>query len=166
MFSEKSIRIGTLLGLGTFLIFAGRAVRLYNAGEKLVIVPNIGFGASWQGLIITADAVVKNPTSTAFQVAHPFVKVLLGDRKAVVGSSTPENKKYTVVANGETNMDRVSILIQWVKVPALLQAAKTGILKAFIDITSTVFIDFVPINAPIHSITEHNIDTSSVAPYL
>ena len=140
--SGKVVAVSTVLTLITIILYGSRVIRLFNTANKTLIVPNIGIDASTEGLVITARPIVKNPTKDIFEIDHPFCKVSLNDKeKTLLGSSDAQNKKYTIIANGQTQVDEVRILIQWQKVPALIQAAKTGVLDLLIETSTGAHLD-------------------------
>lgn len=159
----KVIAVSTLMALVSAAIYAPRVLSAYNAGNKAVIVPNIGIDANAQGLVITANPIIKNPTSAIYEIDHPFAKVSLNNKeKTLVGSSSPVNKKYTVVANGESGIDQIRIMIQWVKVPALIAAAKTGTLDLFVEIGTGAHLEWIPFRIPINTSAVEKINTTPI----
>lgn len=156
--ASGTIKVATLLGGISLLSWGAYMYNLKEAGSKLSIEPRIGVDVSWNGLVITSKPLIKNPTGFSFEINHPFVrlygsnaveveqpgstiKVTVYEKGSEIGSSNPENKKYTVPARGNLEVSKIAITIPWANVPKLISQIKSGSVTIFTEILTDVLLN-------------------------
>jgi|JI8StandDraft_2_1071088.scaffolds.fasta_scaffold00530_35 hypothetical protein len=171
-----TIKVATAVGAIGVFSWAAYAYNLKRSGSRLVIEPNLSYGISMEGLIVRSKPVIKNPTNTVFQINHPFIEVYGSNevevkegntsrteyqKSSLIGSSNPENRQHTIIANGSTNINTIEITIRWRNVPALLKQALRGKIVLFVKSNVGVILDRLFGNVlPISDETKEEVNTT------
>lgn len=177
--ASGTIKIATLLGGISLLSWGAYMYNLKEAGSKLSIEPRIGVDVSWNGLVITSRPLIKNPTGFSFEINHPFVRLygsnaveqkqsdgttkLIYEKGSEIGSSNPENKKYTVPARGNLEVSKIAITIPWANVPKLISQIKSGSVTIFTEILTDVLLDRIfNLSIGISNTSKETVNTTKI----
>ena len=163
MFSNKTIGISTIF---TGLTFGGTLLYLWGvgrAGRKMVVQTTFDADFTAQGVVLIIRPVLKNPTNAIFEVGAPFVSLSFEKKGAAFASSTPENKKYTVPANGQIALDAINITIPWINTPELVRMAKAGEILFYTKTAVQAYIARpLPFSINIEEETKQSIPTAGI----
>ncbi len=167
---DGTIKIATLFtGIG-IIGWSSYLLALKRAASNIQIETNLNVDASFEGLQIHSDPIIKNPTRFSFEISHPFVNLLLkkSDGKTTsIGSSNPRNQFYTIPSAGSVSLDRITINVNWRNLPILLQEARKGKIEIVTETMLNVTLQkLFNMRLPITDKQTHSIDTSKISHWL
>lgn len=141
----KKITVGALAGgvLIGGVLFIPKLIKLKNASPELDVIPKAKIHKlDFTGLTIRVDVQLKNPTTAAFKMKYPYIR--LSYKGSVIGTSQSVNKDIEMPGLGEAN---ISQIMMHVPITSVLSMAGT-LLKAVqnntevkVDITTITHID-------------------------
>lgn len=145
MSNWKKIAIGTGVG-GVIIggiIFIPKLMKLASAAPELDVIPSVKLHkVDLSGITMRVDVQLKNPTSAAFKMKYPYVRVTY--KGSTIGSSQSVNQDIGMPGFGEANIQAIMINVP---VLSLLSMAGT-LLKAInnndevkVDVTTVTHID-------------------------
>jgi hypothetical protein len=141
----KKITVGTLAG-GVIIggiIFIPKLIKLKNASPELDVIPTAKIHKlDFTGITIRIDVQLKNPTTAAFKMKYPYIR--LSYKGSVIGTSQSVNKDIEMPGFGEANISQIMMHVPITSVlsmaGALLKAVQNNT-EVKVDITTLTHID-------------------------
>lgn len=141
----KKIAAGTLAG-GVIIggiIFIPKLIKLKNAAPDLDVIPTAKIHKlDFTGITIRIDVQLKNPTSAAFKMKYPYIRVSYED--SVIGTSQSIDKDIEMPGFGEVNITGIMISVPITSVlsmaGSLLKAVQNNT-EVKVDIVTVTHID-------------------------
>lgn len=141
----KKITAGTMVG-GVIIggvIFIPKLIKLKNAAPELDVIPTAKIHKlDFTGITIRIDVQLKNPTSAAFKMKYPYIR--LSYKGSVIGTSQSVNKDIGMPGFGEANINQIMMSVPLMSVfsmaGALLKAIQNN-QEVQIEITTLTQID-------------------------
>jgi hypothetical protein len=141
----KKITAGTLVG-GVIIggvLFIPKLIKLKNAAPELDVIPTAKLHKlDFTGVTIRIDIQLKNPTSAAFKMKYPYIR--LSYKGSVIGTSQAVNKDIGMPGFGEANIDQIMMNVPLMSVfsmaGALLKAVQSNE-EVKIEVTTLTQID-------------------------
>lgn len=114
---KKRVLIGAGAALGLFGLW--KSYGLYRISQELVTeiglsVPSVDASSPFNPKVrFVADVRIKNPTGTSIKLKHPTVSLFSGSLNGTrLATSQVVDKKYKVMAHGETALDPINLTIE------------------------------------------------------
>ncbi|MFL5763570.1 MAG: hypothetical protein ACJ77K_06465 [Bacteroidia bacterium] len=141
----KKVAAGTLTGgiLIGGVLFIPKLLRLKAAAPQLDVIPSAKIHKlDFTGVTIRIDVKLKNPTSAAFKMKYPYIRLTYKDY--VIGTSQSVDQDIEMPPFGEANIDAIMFNIPILSVigmaGALLKAVQNN-LAVEVDIATITEID-------------------------
>lgn len=135
----KKITVGTLAG-GVIIggiIFIPKLIKLNNASPELDVIPTAKIHKlDFTGLTIRIDVQLKNPTTAAFKMKYPYVRLTYNG--SVIGTSQAVNRDIEMPPFGEANISQIMM-----NVPILNILSMAGALFKAVQNNEEVKLDIV-----------------------
>jgi hypothetical protein len=141
----KKITAGTIVSgiLIGGVIFIPKLIKLKNAAPELNVVPTAKIHKlDFTGLTIRIDVQLKNPTSAAFKMKYPYVR--LAYKGTVIGTSQSVDTDIEMPPFGEANINAIMMSVPLLSIlsmaGALLKAVQNN-QSVELDISTSTEID-------------------------
>lgn len=145
MSNWKKIAIGT--GVGGIIIggiiFIPKLIKLAGASPELDVIPTAQIHkVDLTGITIRLDVQLKNPTTAAFKMKYPYVRITY--KGTTIGTSQSVNEDIGMPGFGEANINQIMIHVPMMSLLSLsgtLLKAVQNNEEVGVDVTTVTHID-------------------------
>ncbi len=167
MLNDKTVKVGALVTGVAVLGYGLYANGLRNAARRIVVENNYAVDVNERGIALITRPLIKNPSGLAIEIEQPFASIYLDRSGSPIGSSSPVNKRYLIPNSGQIALDPVRIEMQWLQVPKLFTAARTGKITLYTKVSVPVFLSkLAGLRFTIDKESKEELNTTAIKPYL